>query len=224
MGTLVAGWGIGGKGKGQIPFNNPLGVAVDSANNLYVVSSSVSAVNKYDNGGNLVAQFLTANGVAFSGPQGVAVDKFNNVYVNDTGNSRIVELSSAGSPVSTFNSNGMISLAVTLSGIAVDSNGNVAVAAGDNKVRFYNSAGSLLATLIGFSNPNGLAFDSGNNLYVADTGVPEIEEFFMGNYVSPNFMFNGGVSLGAPKGIAVDGSGNLYVADYNNNSVYKFFP
>ncbi len=230
-GVLVTSWGDGGKGKGKISFTTPKGVAVDSAGILYVVGSGTNGVNQYDAFGNLLAQFTNANGITFAGPQGVAVDSANNVYVSDTGNNRIVKMNSSGAPISIFGTNGVISQAVTFYGLGLDSIGDAAVACGDNQIRFFNSTtGSAGITIPGFNGPGGIAFDSGNNLYVADAGNHQIEEFLSGPGLvqSPINIFNGGGQLMSPKGIAIVGAGaqagTLCVADPAGTRIFVFAP
>ena len=75
-----------------------------------------------------------------------------------------------------------------------------------------------------FSDPQGVAVDSSNNVYVADGSNNRVEKFDSnGNYLTRwgsqgtgNGQFEGLV------GIAVDSSNNVYVVDGNNERVEKF--
>ncbi len=76
-----------------------------------------------------------------------------------------------------------------------------------------------------FNNPQGVAFDTGNNLYVADTGYHQVEEFSNSALNgSPIVIFNNGGSLVSPTGVAVDFNGNIYVADSAASKVIQFVP
>ncbi|HNE55398.1 MAG TPA: NHL repeat-containing protein, partial [Leptospiraceae bacterium] len=108
----------------------------------------------------------------------------------------------------------------------------------------YGQAGSFTTSTVnngGVSanslyNPEGIAIDSSNGLYVADTlnnrvlyypsGSTTATRVYgqLGNF-SSSTLNNGGISatsLSQPKGVAVDSSGNLYVADSGNNRVLFF--
>lgn len=236
-GALDVAWGNGGKGKGLVSYTSPTGVAVDGGQNLYVVGG-MSGVTKFDKDGNFLAQFT---GTTFSNPSGVAVDGSGDIYVSDTGNSRIVQLN-AGGALSGFGGGGTaaVSSSVTLAGLAFNANdGNVyaatqgtAINGSYSVILGFNpsSGGAAAVTVNGFKNPGGVAFDAAGNLFVADTGNRQVEEFFAGNFAGgvPNVVFNDGGLLKTPLGVAVAGNGDIYVADttYNggNGSVVKFAP
>lgn len=232
-GGHVANWGV----RGIVEVNAPQAVAVDGTGNLYVVGG-ISGVGKYNVSGSPTTQFTSKT---FTNPQGVAVDGSGNIYVSDTTNNAIVELSSAGVSMASLpiTAVGAVTL-VAPYGIAVNSSGTtVAVAASDNNIHLYSSifSGTIITTIPGYpvSPPafnfsvgvsmGGLAFDSSNNLYVADTGYHQIEEFaFNGLNSPPTNIFNGINALNSPTGVAVDGNGNIYVTDSINNNVVKFLP
>jgi hypothetical protein len=73
--------------------------------------------------------------------------------------------------------------------------------------------------------PEGIAVDSCNGLFIVDTGNNRIVKIdtesgkvraIFGNYGSLPGQFN------SPSGVAVDGNGFVYVTDTNNNRVQKF--
>ncbi|MFZ9681825.1 MAG: matrixin family metalloprotease [Cephaloticoccus sp.] len=100
----VSGW-QDGTGSGAL-FNQPQGLASDSAGNLYVADTGNSAVRKITPAG-LVTTLAglstigglkdgTGTGAGLNQPRAVAVDGSGNVYVADTGNAAIRKVTSAG--------------------------------------------------------------------------------------------------------------------------------
>jgi len=171
-------------------FNNPSGVAVDTAGNVYVADTETFTIRKITSAGVVTTLAGTVNtpgsadgtgtAASFNIPDGVAVDTVGNVYVADTGNSTIRKITAAGVvttlAASSFNSP---------YGVAVDTAGNVYVAeTGNHTIRKITSAG-VVTTLAGngvfgsadgtgtaasFNYPFGVAVDTAGNVYVADTG------------------------------------------------------
>lgn len=87
--TLASGNGdIGGT------LDEPIGVAVDAAGNVYVADTINSAVKEIAavNGSIPASPTITTLGSGFSYPEGVAADSAGNVYVADNGNSAVKEI------------------------------------------------------------------------------------------------------------------------------------
>ncbi len=149
--TTVAGNGIIGFAGDTGPaanaqLNQPFGVAVDAAGNLYIADAGNHRVREVTNGvittvaGNGTATYGGDNGPAASAqlnnPAGVAVDAAGNLYIADTSNARIRKVS-----------NGVI-ITVAGGGSSLGDNGP--------------------ATSAQLSNPTGVAVDAAGNVYVAD--------------------------------------------------------
>jgi hypothetical protein len=184
-------------------FNNPGGVAVDTAGDIYVADSGNNTIRKVTGYG--VVTTLAGNpglsGSAdgtnitarFSNPIGVAVDGAGNLYVADAGNNTIRKVTSygvattlAGSPGQSGSADGTNNTARFSfpSGVAVDGAGNVFVTdAGNKTVRWVTSAG-VVTTLAGSPGQSG-------NM----DGTNSIARF------------------GYPFGVAVDSMDRLYVTD-----------
>ncbi len=153
--TTVAGnGGSGNTGDGGLAtsatLSTPLGVAVDSAGNLYIADQDTWSVRKVDTkgiittvAGDRMFGFGGMGGPATSAtlasPYAVELDNAGNIYIADNGNARVLEVAS-----------GIIN---TFAGI-----GGQGGLVGDGGPP---SEASLM--------PNALAFDSAGNLYVADT-------------------------------------------------------
>lgn len=200
----------------------------------------------------------TGSAAMFYGPAGVAMDSSGNLYVADYFNNDIREITSAG-VVSLFagsstqvagNANGTGSAATFTNpaGVAVDSSGNIYVAdENNNEIRKITPAGvvSLFAgsptmatghadgtgSAATFFGPEGIAVDSSDNVWVADSSNNEIREIspsgqvttVAGSYLTSGHANGSGTSatFSMPTGITADSSGNLYVADYGSNEIRK---
>ena len=68
---------------------NPVGVASDSSDNIYVADRGNNRVQKFDSSGNFLAESGTpgTGDGRFEEPTGIALDSLGNVYVVDRGNS-----------------------------------------------------------------------------------------------------------------------------------------
>ncbi len=166
-------------------------------------------------------------------------------------------ITAAGSGATTFTGdNGAATSAGirTPCGIAFDSSGNFYVA-DVSRVRKITIATGIISTYVGTGsttysgdngiassaalyNPNGLDFDTSNNLYIADkmnnrirkvTYITSIITTIAGTgstatngdvIAADNGAATSGI-LYSPSGVAVDSSGNVYIGDFNNHRIRK---
>lgn len=165
--------------------------------------------------------FLIANAALLIGPLALR-SHADILYVANAGNNTIERFSAAGGDLGTFATNPVYGAAPF--GLAFDSDADLYVAypnLNTNMVKFSASG----TYLFNFGWPElsfgqGIAFDSAENLYVADAANDIIERFSAaGTDLGP---FASGLSQ--PRGIAFDGAGNLYVANSLDNSIEKFSP
>jgi sugar lactone lactonase YvrE len=93
---------------------------------------------------------------------------------------------------------------------------------GTNTIEQFAPDGTDLGAFpaAGLNGPQGIAFDSHGNLYVANSNNTILE--FSPTGASLGIFTNSGLS--GPVNIVFDSSGNLYAANYNSNSVEKFSP
>jgi uncharacterized protein (TIGR03437 family) len=213
--TTVAGGGTGVFGCENGPAAeaqlNPVGVAVDSAGNLFIADTFNECIREVSNG--VITTIAGDESHGFGGdggpatnakmynPAGVAVDSAGNVYIADTGNSRIRKVSK----------------------------GVITTVVGTGTPGFSGDGGS--ATSAELDAPFGIAVDAEDNLYIADAGNDRIRKVSNGliTTVAGNgfrgFLGDNGPALNAglysPYGIAVDTAGNLYIADTLNSRVRK---
>jgi hypothetical protein len=98
----------------------------------------------------------------------------------------------------------------------------------DNTIEKFSTNFTDLGTFAtGLNCPSGMAFDSGGNLYVANSGTNgslknTIMKFTSGGVISTFATASSG--LNAPQGLAFDSAGNLYVANSGNGNILMFTP
>jgi DNA-binding beta-propeller fold protein YncE len=232
---VVTKWGTYGSAPGQ--FNNPQGVAVDAAGNVYVADSSNSRIQKFSSTGELLTSWGSQGGDL---PTDIAVDGSGNVYVADALNHRVQKFTANGEFVSNWGSAGAGPGEFQRpSGIATDSAGFVYVAetghapsfAGGDRIQKFDSNGNFIATW-GSSgsgpdqllDPGGLQAD-GNRLYVADSGNDRIQVFDLTGSLVATWGTSGNEpgELDFPFGITSDVAGNLLIIDLSSR-VQRFTP
>ncbi|HEX2854974.1 MAG TPA: immunoglobulin domain-containing protein [Opitutaceae bacterium] len=210
--TTLAGSGSSGSSDATgilASFNNPHGVAVDSAGNVYVADTGNNNIRKITSGG--VVTTLAGSGSAgstnatgtsasFRFPSDVAVDGSGNVFVADYQNHKIRKITSGG-VVTTYAGGSM--------GFHSDGTGTSAY--------FYY--------------PSALVIDSSGNLYVTDSGSHTIRKITTATVVTTPFgsPYSSGATdatgtsarFNSPMGIDIDSSGTLFVSDENGHRIRK---
>lgn len=215
--STLAGSGLVGAANNAVgtsaSFDNPNGVAVDAAGNVYVADTYNNLIRKVTSAG-AVSTFAGTGGGTFSFPSGVAVDSSGNVYVADS-NSGLIRLISGGQ-VTTFAGASMSSLldgpatSVSFSwpvGVAVDASGNVYVGDSGHHLIRKISAGNV-TTYAGLTHYMGSSTGS--------SGFHDGPAWIDASISSSAFN--------SPRGVAVDAAGNVYVADASNHLIRKIMP
>ncbi|MEX0992770.1 MAG: hypothetical protein WDZ37_02125 [Solirubrobacterales bacterium] len=136
-GTFVDKWSSWSAGAGS--FSSPVGVAVDSSDDVYVTDLSLNRVVKFEGGDHaFITQWGTFGGSAsqFSSPIGIAIDTSDNVYVADWGNSRIQEFTPGGAFIASGSGSGANQFS-NAAGLDADPTSGIYVAdTGNNRIQF----------------------------------------------------------------------------------------
>jgi streptogramin lyase len=118
-------------------------------------------------------------------------------------------------------------------GVAVDSGGNVYVAADNHQIKKLTpSSGSpttyTVSTILdtGLSYPQGVAVDSAGNVYVINAGTSAIKKLSPSSGSNPTYTVSTilDTGLNGPKDVAVDSIGNVYLSDFSFNLIKKLTP
>jgi len=206
---------IGGNGPDGFPattarLSNPFGVALDSANNLYIADTYNYRIRKVNGSGTIST--VAGNGTSgYSGdggsptsakinsPMGVVVDAARNLYIVDTGNHCIRK---------------------------VGTNNIIKTIAGNGVAGFSGDGG--FATNASLAGPQSVTVDRTGNLFITDTGNNRIREVGTNGVIASvagstlndgDFATN--TTINSANGIAFDFAGNLFIADSYNNRIRK---
>ncbi len=200
--------------------NAPSGIAMDGSGNLYIADRGDNRVRVLNTGtgvistlaGTGVASYTgdasAANVATLSGPTALTVDQYGNLYIADTGNNAVREIEASSGIINTLAGSGT----ACVSSIA---------ACGDG----------VAATAANLSAPAGIAIDSVQNIYIADTGDNRIRLVTASTGVISTVAGTGtagstgdgaaatSAKLNAPAGVAVDSARNIYIADSGNHTI-----
>jgi uncharacterized protein (TIGR03437 family) len=214
-------YGDGGPAVGA-GLNNPFGVAVDAAGNLYIADFGNGRVRKVSTNGTISTVAGGGSNLFLSGPATQAflpsavatvVDSAGNIFIG-------INLGGgASAQVLKVSADGMLR--------PYAGNPNTSLSLGDGGP----ATSAVLTNMTGGS----LAVDTGGNLYIADPGNNRIRKVSTGGIIttvagsnSSNYSGDGGTAtsagLNVPAGVTVDSNGNLYISDSGNYRVRKVTP
>jgi sugar lactone lactonase YvrE len=188
--------------------NNPQGVAVDSAGNLYIADSFNYRVRRMTPNG-IISTFAGTGAQGYSGdgglateallvqPTDVAVDTVGNLYIADVGAQRIER--------------------VTPGGI-------ISTVAGNGTRGFSGDGGPATSAQLAY--PSAIALDATGNLYIVDSANQRVRQVMKNGTIrtyagdgTQGYSGDGGPATSAqlsPRGVATDGTGGLLIGTFLN--------
>ncbi|MGB8259281.1 MAG: chitobiase/beta-hexosaminidase C-terminal domain-containing protein [Terracidiphilus sp.] len=193
--------------------NDPNGIYVDSAGNLFIADTGNNVIREVDAKTGKIATIAGNGQPGYSGdagaaikatlnqPLGVWLDAAGNLFIADTGNNVIRKVTA----------------------------GKIATVAGNGKAGESGDGG--LAVNARLAAPSGVTVDSHGNLFIADANNNLIREVVAATKViqayggngRPSYAGDGGAALNAqfddPAGVFIDSTRNIYIADASNNAV-----
>ena len=199
---------------------HPTGLAVDSANRLYIADSLHNCVRVLANGSTGVASLTTAAGTCGSDPtvsvtptpNGLVLDASSNLYI-------ALQDSTSAAAVNQVVRHASTDAAVSVCLVAGAASANVATAC----------AG--MSNGVALSGPSGLAIDVNNDLFIADTGNNCIREVagLATQQTAVGQCLNDGTgssttTLRNPYGLAVSPTQALLIAESNPDNVVSYTP
>ena len=220
--TTVAGVGTSGySGDGgaatSAELNHPVAIALDAAENLYIVDGFNHRVRMVTKTTGIIITVAGDGSPGSAGdggpatsaqiyiPSDIAFDATGNLYIVEQGSHKVRKVTIA--------------------------TGIITTVAGVGTAGFSGDGG--LATAAELNSPAGIALDVGGSLYISDYNNHRIRKVNIATGIittvagvgTAGFSGDGGAAttaeLNHPLGISFDASGNLYIADVDNHRVRK---
>jgi len=193
----------------------PIGVAVDSAGNVYIDDYYNHRVRRVSAATGIITTVAGNGEEGYSGdnsygasaqvsPTGIAVDKKGNVFISDAGHGVVRKLNMVDGIITTVVGNGS----------------------------WGHGGDSGSATAASLRENLGLAFDNKGNLYIADAGNHVVRKVDTAGIITTvagddtaGYSGDGAAAtaakLDSPIAVTVDSSGALYITDFYNNVIRR---
>lgn len=226
-------WGSRGTGPGQ--FNKPRSVAVDAADNVYVVDMT-ARVQKFSPAGSLLTWWQMED-TDLGKPKGMCCDAAGRIVVLEPHYSRVNHFTPEGQRVRQWGRPGTnVGELAFPRAVAVNRQGEIFVCEYGpcERVQRFSPDGRRCLQVIGraglgpgeFNRAEGLDVDAQGRLYVADSCNHRVQVFgpdgrWLRSYGRPG---TGLGELSYPYDVRVDAAGYQFVAEFGNSRIQVFDP
>ena len=222
----------GGKGN---TFQSPIGIAVDSDDNIYVTDSRLGMIFVFDARGKsrgILGRLKGGEGF-YKRPTGIAFDKVaHQLYVTDTLRNRVYVTDLEGRIVREFGSPGTAAgqfnfpteVVVHGDDVFVVDALNFRVQMFDREGKFHSEFGSIGEQAGRLFRAKGLGVDSEGHIYLVDAAMETVQIFNRIGQLLYTFGHDGNGVAGfqLPAGLWIDGKDRIYVADSYNHRIQVF--
>lgn len=224
---------IGTRGTGVGQFNKPRSLAVDAADNLYVVDMT-GRVQKFSPNGEYLLSWQMPQ-TDLGKPKGMTRDRSGRIVVIEPHYSRVNHFAPDGTLVTQWGrqgtNNGELALARA---VAVNSKGDIFISeyGPTERIQRFSADGSRFIASFGkpgqasgeFNRAEGLAIDKDDQLYVADSCNHRIQVFNADGKHIRNYGQAGAgpQDLSYPYDICADRAGLQFVCEFGNSRIHVF--
>src|SRR5262245_42722870 len=200
-----------------------------NADSLFVANTTTNQIIKFDVSGNGVVFADASKGL--SSPSGLVFDSNANLYVANNTSNNILKFDPRGNVTIFADASSGLMLDARAGGsiaLAVDSGtnlfvGNPGLTALSGSILRFDPLGNVSVFADASDTvraPQGLAFDSSGNLYVANQGFPTPGDILRFDSVGNGTLFAG--DLFFPGALAFDVLGNLFAANLGAGQILRF--
>ena len=173
-----------GDGDGELIW--PVGIAIDSDENIYIADEWMNRISIFTNSGHFLRNWSTQGDGEVNRTSGIALDLNDDVYVVDSLNHRVRKFTKDGGYILQFGSFGDGPGELNAPwGVAVDDEGSVYVADHKNhRVQKFDANGEFVASFGSYgkgkgqlNRPSDVAVDPDGDVYVCDWGNDRVQVF-----------------------------------------------
>ncbi len=218
---------------------NPMGIAINSQNEIYIVDKYYpEPVYIFNSDGELISHWSNGFGDLpgqFAYPESIAIDTADYVYISDTYNQRVQKFDSNGNYITSWGES-ISSLGEfnAPEGMTIDDNNNILIAdARNNRIQKFTLDGTFIESWGNenqFQTPRDITSDQYGFYYVADHDWGRIQKLNSNGEIVDSWGFGSGIF---PISIAVNrelervyvsenGKSQIVVYDYDGNPLFSW--